>query len=279
MTRISRKPAPPKHWNTGLPGVTYFEERGSSHEYRVLHADWYCFCLVLGGEGDVRYRNRTLRLTANQAFVFAPGEVHETRRIYAPGTYRVLMIPAATLLAHAQLRGQDDLQLPITLANNHPAFAELLDFTDQIKQNDLTSLERDVRYAALLETLVSFDERETGSNLQRPGHATPRVVTAVREYLWNNDNPDLKLPDVARALGWSAGYVSRVFSEHGYCPPKTLLRLLRVERARRQMVDSSEYIKRAALEAGFKAPEKFNEAFRAAWNMTPTEYRQKHRLD
>lgn len=259
---------------TGLPGVTYFREAASSHAYRVWHEDWYCLCLVEAGSGDVRYRNRTLLLEKGHAFVFAPGEVHETRRVHMPGTYDVVMVPAAAVHARAALEGRRDVQLPITLDSHHPLYGSLLELTQTLQSEFATQSDRNRAYAHLLDAMVLHDVRAKSEDAKElTSGQTPRVVRAVREFLLENDNPYLTLSDVALALRVSPGYVSRVFSEHGYCPPKTWLRLSRVGRARKMLVDNPKRgVQNAALCAGFPAVEKFNTAFRMAWNLSPTEY-------
>lgn len=257
-----------------LEGVTCFQELGTTHAYRVWHEDWYCLCLVKSGDGDVRYRNRTLRFEPDKVYVFAPGEVHETLRVRDAGSYRVVMIPASAVHARAESLGKRDVQLPIVVQSLHPLFGAVQRLTQVLFAPNASPLERDVQYEQLLATMVANDERG-GAFSELDVQRAPRVVEAVHEYLLSNESKNLKLADVSRALGWSAGYISRVFSEHGYCPPQTMLRLRRVGRARRMLVDDpTAQIKNAAFGGGFRAVEKFNAAFRVAWNMTPTEYRR-----
>jgi AraC-like DNA-binding protein len=276
MPRTTPNLGGPTYCPNPLAGVTCFQEVGSTHAYRVWHEDWYCFCLVMSGAGDVRYRNRTLRFEPERTFVFSPGEVHETLRVLTPGTYRVLMLPAIDVHLRAESQGRRDVQLPMTLEANHPLATRLRRLTDALFDTSVSQPECELRYEQLLEHMVAYDERSAPTPDVARAEA-PRVVRAVREYLLANDNRNLKLADVSRALGWSAGYISRVFSEHGYCPPKTLLRLRQVGNGRRLLIDNPEdLIKSAALESGFPAVEKFNAAFRVAWNMTPTEYLRQH---
>jgi AraC-like DNA-binding protein len=276
MPRTTSTLGGPTYCPNPLAGVTCFQEVGSTHAYRVWHEDWYCLCLVMSGAGDVRYRNRTLRFEPERAFAFSPGEVHETLRVFTPGTYRVLMLPAVDVNRRAEMQGRRDVQLPMTLTANHPLAATLRRLTDALFDVSASQLECELRYEQLLEQMVAHDERAAPTP-EADRIEAPRVVRAVRDYLLANDNRNLKLADVSRALGWSAGYISRVFSEHGYCPPKTLLRLRQVCNGRRRLLDNPEdLIKSAAYESGFPAVEKFNAAFRVAWNMTPTEYLQQH---
>ncbi len=275
----------PKHWSTGLAGVSLFEEVESSHAYRVWHENWYCFCLVSGGAGEVRYRGRTLEFAPERAFAFGPGEFHETRRIHAPGTYRVLMIDASAVAKRSATANwqaavsREGAQLPTTFTSASSVHADLSRLTRALTDPTASHLEREIHYGQFLDTIVANDERLPKASERQPesGRGDPAVVRAVRDFLMTNDDPNSTLVEVAAALGWSAGYVSRVFSEQGYCPPKTMLRLIRVERARRMLVaDPRRSIQNAALTAGFRAVEKFNVAFRTAWNMSPSEYLTLH---
>jgi AraC-like DNA-binding protein len=251
-----------------------FREQRSQHLYRVWHEDWYAFCVVEAGVGQIRYRGRTLGVEPGRVLGFAPGNVHETRRIELPATYWVLLVPVKDLAVRSGHSGELEWDAaPWT----EPYLVEQFRAVCCALANPKTPLiDRELSYAALLDLIVAQDRRAKGT---LPCRIERAVVRRVQEHLVSQLlTCDVQLAGVASALGWSPGYVSKAFSTVGACPPKTLLRLVRVERARRHLeLPGEASIKQAALIAGFSTAEKFNHAFRVAWNLSPTEYRELHR--
>jgi AraC-like DNA-binding protein len=275
-------PSPPTHFATQLSGVSLFEERQSEHYYRVWHEDWFAFCVVQGGAAEIRYRYRCLPLEPNTVLSFMPGEAHETRRILVPGTYSVLMFPAQEVLARAQELGRVGLQLAAKAWVEPRLVAAFQEFCTLLRSETATLLERQLLYAALLDLVLAQDERapavsEDGCETGCLETTEQRVIRRVRDYLVAEPiQAKTTLADIVSALGLSPSYAARVFSSNNHCPPKTLLRLVRVERARQLLLDPNNSVKFAAFSAGFSSAEKLNHSFRVVWNMSPTDYRARH---
>jgi AraC-like DNA-binding protein len=271
MTQLER--GVPIHVATGLPGVQLFKESRSAHHYRVWHEDWYAFCIVSEGLAEVRYRQQNVALAPKTVVTFVPGEVHETRRVYTPGTYRVVMIPAKDLHARAAHFGREDVQLPVTPLCDPTIVRQFTEFCEEAEHPAKDSIVRELLYHVLLDTIVSLDVRAHATTTPVLSLSSTRdVVREVRDFLVSQPaKPTQSLAEVARRLGFSPAYISRAFSSEGHCPPQTLMRLIRVERGRK-LLSAGESVKAAAYSAGFSSPEKFNQHFRTVWNMPPSEY-------
>lgn len=264
----------PVHIATGLPGVLLFKEQRTIHRYRVWHESWYAFCVVSDGLGEVRYRRQNVALCPGTVVAFVPGEVHETRQIYSPGSYHVLMIPADALHARAARLGRTEVQLPLSPIHDAGIFRQFAKFCAHLERNESDTFVKELSYEALLETIVSLDVRAVvPSTAALDVLRQSEVIREVCDFLMRQP-PSSKpsLAQVGRRLGLSPGYISRVFSSEGYCPPQTLMRLIRVERGRK-LLQAGESVKGAAYQAGFSSPEKFHQHFRTVWNMAPSSYR------
>jgi AraC-like DNA-binding protein len=275
MPRDSEQKAhAPRHVATGIPGVVLFEERESKHHYRVWHEDWYAFCIVERGSADVRYRGRVLPVRPETVTPFMPGEVHETRRIEVPGTYRVLMLPTNLVEDRAESMGKRSPELAATTWTQKATYGAFAAACSRLEGQSVSTFEKELLLLELVDLALTRDDAAGPDEASPHSDCQPRVIQAVRDYLVENFDRSLALADVARDLGLSSGYVSRAFSTAERCPPKTLLRLLRVERGRRSLLSPDVSVKRAAYDAGFTSPQKFNQAFQVAWNMSPSQYQQ-----
>lgn len=88
-------------------------------------------------------------------------------------------------------------------------------------------------------------------------------------------DPELSIQQLARSLGTNQTYVSRALNEGLGQNFSALINSLRSEHAAREMTkDAAPDLLSIALEAGFNSKASFHRAFRARFEMTPTEYRQ-----
>jgi AraC-like DNA-binding protein len=268
-----RPPPPaPTHYPTHLPGVHLFREHSCQHHYRVWHEDWYALCLVDSGAAELRYRGRILTLAPASVAIFAPGNAHETRRILAPGAYWVLLLPAVQVNEHSARWGRSELQLPPKVWTDPGVVARAREFCTLLADDATPLLDRQLLYLELLDHITTLDAR---ADVAFTPEQEPElsVVRRVREHLVHRRlDCTASLASVAQELGCSPAYLSKAFSISQACPPKTLLRLVRVERGRRLLVDDGLPVKEAGLNAGFPSSEKFNRAFHDVWNLSPSAY-------
>lgn len=92
-------------------------------------------------------------------------------------------------------------------------------------------------------------------------------------YISEHYPEEITLETMARALGYEAHYLSRVFSAGVKINLRAYINLYRVESARERLIGSQDSIARIALESGFQSIRNFNRVFAAGMGMTPKEYR------
>ena len=100
-----------------------------------------------------------------------------------------------------------------------------------------------------------------------------RAVAHVRRHL---ADPELTVESTAHALGLSRRQLDRAFAEHGR-PLGRVLWAERLERCRRDLLlDRGAGVSEIAFRWGFSDAAHFSRAFRAAFAMSPTQYRASH---
>lgn len=103
------------------------------------------------------------------------------------------------------------------------------------------------------------------------------IVNEIDECIRHHDNEALTLDILSRKLGYSEFHVSRKFKEISGMQFKDYLRLRRLAFALKEVRDENRSFLDIALDYGFSSHEAFTRAFKAAYAVTPGEYRKNPR--
>lgn len=100
------------------------------------------------------------------------------------------------------------------------------------------------------------------------------IVDEVDKSIRNQADEALSLANLAQKLGYSEYYVSRKFKEISGMQFRDYLRFRRLAFALKQVRDTKEGLLDIALQYGFSSHEAFTHAFKEAYGISPSEYRQ-----
>lgn len=110
---------------------------------------------------------------------------------------------------------------------------------------------------------------------QRKGGLTAFQLSQVDRFLESNLDQNLHMAEVAQQIGLSEFHFSRLFKKTtGLSPSRYLLRL-RLNKARRLLLESTRSVLEVGLDVGYASASHFTEVFRRETGVTPTEYRSR----
>ena len=101
------------------------------------------------------------------------------------------------------------------------------------------------------------------------------IVLEIDKRIKSREDESLTLAHLADFLGYSEYYVSRKFREISGMPLREYLRGRKLAFALKDVRDTEEGLLDIALNYGFSSHEAFSRAFKEAYGLTPSEYRQK----
>jgi AraC family transcriptional regulator len=101
------------------------------------------------------------------------------------------------------------------------------------------------------------------------------VETVITKAVSRLDDADLDLASLASEAGYSPFHFHRLFAALTGETPVAMVRRLRLERAAATLVRTKRSIGEAAMDAGYSTPDAFARAFRQAFGVLPSEFRQK----
>ena len=119
----------------------------------------------------------------------------------------------------------------------------------------------------LLEVNISAGRAERG--------ALPIPLQHCLRIFQSRFNEQLKLEQVARAVGWSLPHLHSEFKVHLDSTPHQEIIRRRVHAARRMLMASNEPVKYVAFECGFGSVSAFCYTFRKHAGMTPLDFRNR----
>ena len=112
-------------------------------------------------------------------------------------------------------------------------------------------------------------------SLRDDSRRAPRSAVAARllEYIRFHCCEPLTLPDAARDLGYSEDYLSRLLHEQVSCSFRRYIHLLRMQRAKKELLSGFRSIQEIAEDCGYPNAKFFSTAFRKYEGVTPSAFR------
>jgi LacI family transcriptional regulator len=141
------------------------------------------------------------------------------------------------------------------------------------------------RAAALLDHLISGGEPPGTPELIAPAELVPRrstdvyasedlLVARALRYISENSHHRIQVKDVAAAVATTRRTLERRFSEFAGRTIADEITRLRLERAKRRMVETDAPMKDVAMDAGFRNADHFYKVFARIEGIPPTQYRE-----
>jgi len=153
---------------------------------------------------------------------------------------------------------------------------------------DLGEMQIGYQAAELLDRLMDGEQPPAGSQLVAPVELIPRqstdsyavddpLVARALRFIAEHGHEPIKVGDVAAATPTTRRSLERRFQRAMRRTIAEEITRLRLERAKRRLVEADEPLKKVAAASGFSNPNHFNRAFVRLEGISPREYRQQRR--
>lgn len=176
---------------------------------------------------------------------------------------------------------------------NHTARLKAIEFVLRAEQMAYMQGGMMYRFAdreGYLEEVLSFGTYETmerwlvgkledagGHILQKQGEKSDNVVERAKSYILSHFPGEFSLEEVAKEIGISPYYLSRLFKETEQVNYIDYVTGLRMEFAKEQLGKGEKSIKEVCYESGYGDPNYFSRIFKKWTGRTPTEFREGRR--
>jgi AraC-like DNA-binding protein len=259
--------------SAGLPGVEVIDAQHSPREWRVITSD----CAVVmfrTWQGSVRHRGGVHDGQPGLAFCCSPDETMVARP-FGAGSFSVLQLPPE--LVEQWLSEQQPSSVRF-------AWAEVMKpISQRLRQHFSGFFEAFAATAPAMQVqsqLLDLSEIMIGELIQgaRPPRALAgppiRAAARMRECL-NEEGLHLDLETLAQRAGLSRFEALRAFKRRYGLPPHAYQLCLRIEHARRLLVEGAPAAD-VAQRCGFADQSHFNRHFKRFNGVTPMQYARAH---
>lgn len=132
------------------------------------------------------------------------------------------------------------------------------------------------QYFIFLYILVSkYRKKEVSTEIRKNMKGLNRL-SSITSYLEENYEKDISLENLAKTFGYSAEHLSRMFQKYAKINFKAYLQSVRVEYARKELLNGEKKISEIAVNVGFADSRAMAKAFKKQYGILPMEYRKRH---
>ncbi len=121
--------------------------------------------------------------------------------------------------------------------------------------------------------LAMYEDFVYRSHKHRTNPQVSSQIQGCREYIELHAEEELKLPQLARHIGYSEYYLSRKFKKEIGVSISTYIRYVRIERSKLLLISTGMSISQIADSLHFASSSHFSESFREVTGKTPQQYR------
>lgn len=108
-------------------------------------------------------------------------------------------------------------------------------------------------------------------------HVSEDRFKNILEYISENFTKDISSQSISKKFGYDNTYFGRRFKEITGLSPTKYIRTLRLEKARKMLVISSDELGNIASECGFSDLNYFSRCFKSHYNISASEYRKRNK--
>ena len=234
----------------------------------------YLLHFIRSGKGRLIKEDKTYSINSGQVFLIFPGEEtiyqadEEQPWLYAWVGFQGILVE--DMMRRAGFTPDS----PVVTCRNMDAMMVTMDALlaakDLVYTNELLRLGYLYQLIALL--TQNNDQSETKSAAAEDMDSL--YVRAAVNMLINPANPQIKVSDVASAIGISRGYLSIIFKKTMKVSPQEFQLNFRMEKAGNLLRSTPLSVSAVAEELGYTDVLSFSKSFRRYFGMSPTDFRE-----
>ncbi|WP_138495027.1 AraC family transcriptional regulator [Paenibacillus pinistramenti] len=186
-----------------------------------------------------------------------------------PQTGRLAFI---CLSAEEQDEGRKD-----RFAELRALFNRMLEAHLNMDQDPLANIQIKALSYQLIYLLLKYFKAETNSPAHIKSNKYLDRLTQITDYIKQHYDQNVTIHEMAKAFGFSSEYFSRFFQRHIGMTVLNYINAVRLEKSYRDLMNTDLAITHIALKHGFPNEKSFCRVFKAAYQLTPNEYRKKYK--
>jgi len=264
-----------------MPGISpinlnYFgsEQCEKGYSFGPFVRTSYVIHFIRKGKGRLCKGGSAYEISEEQAFLIYPGE-DTTYCADADDPWTYAWVGFHGFLAEEMTaRAGFTPDQPVVRCKN---MEEILSTMDQLLSCCELTYENDLKRTGYLYQLMGLMSENGRADVPQEDADECIEKVYVRKavnLMINAHNPQVKVSEVANAIGISRGYLTRIFQKEIGVSPQEFQTRFRMERAGDLLRSTKSQVSTIALELGYSDVLSFSKSFRKHFGMSPTAFRE-----
>jgi len=257
-----------------------YEECTPNYSFGPAIRDTYVLHYITKGQGKFHYNGKIVDLKEGDFFLLKPDELTFYQAdSEEPWSYYWIGISGTKVrdfMRFSTLHAKGFLKKTEVETEKIGQFMERL--VHKAEASKMTSHYQLHLLSQIYELLFLISEVAPDIYRSHPS-PTYQLYLTCRHMIETHYNKDhLSIQEIADDLNVHRSYLTTVFKEFHQISPKEFLHSVRMQRAQQLLTNTDESIKIVAYSVGFSDPLYFSKAFKAYSQLTPSQYRNKHKI-
>lgn len=232
----------------------------------------YVIHMVKSGKGRLIKKGKTFEITAGQAFAIYPGE-ENTYQADRQEPWSYMWVGFHGLMAEDIMsRTGFTLDSPVITCRRMPEISEIME--GLLSCSSMNFVDEMMRTGYLYQLLACMADNENGMPKEESRTDESRYVRTAINLLINSSDPQIKVSEVAKQIGVSRGYLTRIFRKETGTSPQEFQMKYRMEKAGALLRSTDSQVSVVAEELGYADVLSFSKSFHRFFGMSPTEFRE-----
>jgi AraC-like DNA-binding protein len=258
------------------PNFGYLEARYSRYKtisFPKHTHDALSIGMVEQGQSSFYYRGKVNSIGPGGIAIIQPGEVHACNPQADTGwTYRMFYVNPYWMckIADEITSRRSDIPSFSAPVIQNSTFFHALTHLHSLLESPTCQLEKESSvYTIFTQLIAHYGDRTPKS---RTRDKEPHTVKIALEYLADNVAQNISLEELSALTGLSAYHFLRVFRNTVGLPPHAYQTQLRINLAKRLLVEGEEIVQ-VAYDTGFADQSHFSNKFKSVVGATPRQYK------
>jgi len=253
-----------------LNNVELFRARSINYTYARHMHEAFSIGVIEAGVGGTVYKGAIHLSPPGSLVLMNPGDVHtgfSASRV--PLSYRMLYVdPDLMHRLVSDIAAKGTLHFKQLVIRNSPFARQIRNFHSATELSEI-ALELEVLLEDALKAIITVH-----GNLLTPNHKgrnEHRAIRQIKMYLQENYSQNITLEQLAVLSDLNRSYLVRVFRDEVGLPPYAYLTQVRVERAKRLLIEGHP-LSQVAVAVGFADQSHLTRFFKRIVGVTPGRY-------
>ena len=233
----------------------------------------YVVHIIREGKGQLEKNGKVYPVEEGQAFLIYPGE-ETTYSADEEDPWSYIWVGFHGLMAEeVMLRAGFTPEAPVITCQNTDRLVSVMN--DLLSCRELNFVNDLMRTGYMYQLMGLLAENATGETLPEREEDIEKIyVRTAVNLLVNSDDPQVRVSDVAKTIGISRGYLTRIFKNGMGVSPQEFQTQFRMEKATDLLRNTKNTIGSIAEELGYTDVLSFSKSFRNQFGMSPTAFRE-----